>query len=60
MNKTEPIKITIEGGYTPNKTLQLTLPPDSSLEEWVDAFKTILVFQTFIHSHVEEIFATNE
>jgi len=56
MNKAEPIKITIEGGYNPNKTLQLTLPPDSTLEEWVDAFKTILVFQTFIAADIEELF----
>jgi hypothetical protein len=56
MNKPELIKITVEGGYTPNKALQLTINPDSTMDEWVEVFKTILVFQTFNSSQIEELF----
>lgn len=55
-NSATPIKITIEGGATEGKTLQLTMHPHSTLEEWIDTFKTILVHQTFTCDCIKELF----
>lgn len=58
--KPEPIKITIEGGFRPDKTIQLTLGPDSDIEDWIETFKTILLHQTFGEDTIKELFETSE
>ena len=55
-NKKEPIKITIEGGVCPDRSLQLTMHAYSTIEEWIDTFKTILIHQTFAEDTVKELF----
>lgn len=55
-DKQEPIKISVEGGLSPDRTLQLTMHPHSTLEEWIDTFKTILIHQTFAEDTVKELF----
>jgi hypothetical protein len=51
-----PIKITVEGGLQPHKSIQLTLSPDSDINDWIDTFKTILIHQTFSEIVVKELF----
>jgi len=58
--KTEPIKITIEGGFRPDKTIHLTLGPDANIEDWIETFKTILFHQTFDETIIKEVFETCE
>lgn len=55
-DKMQPIKITVEGGLSPDRTLQLTMNPHSTLEEWIETFKTILIHQTFDETTVKEVF----
>lgn len=55
-DKQEPIKISVEGGLSPDRTLQLTMHPHATLEEWIDTFKTILIHQTFAEDTVKELF----
>ena len=55
-NSATPVKITIEGGPTEGKTLQLTMHPYSTLEEWIDTFRTILIHQTFTCDCIKELF----
>jgi hypothetical protein len=52
----EPIKITIEGGFRPDKTIQLMLSPDADLNDWIETFKTILIHQSFNEIAVKELF----
>ena len=59
-NKQTPIKITIEGGFNPSSKLELTISADSTIEDWVDAFKTILIHQTFTVDTVKELFEAPE
>jgi len=59
-NKKEPIKITVEGGPCPDRSLQLTLHAYSTIEEWIDTFKTILIHQTFAEDTVKELFEVTE
>jgi len=54
-NKT-PIKVTVEGGLNPSRKLELTMDPYSDLSDWIDAFKTILINQTFSEDTVKELF----
>ncbi len=58
--KTEPIKITIEGGFRPDKTIHLTLGPDANIEDWIETFKTILFHQTFDETIIKDVFETRE
>lgn len=51
-----PIKITIEGGIIPHKTIQLTLNWDANIYDWVEAFKTVLIHQNFDYDTVKELF----
>ena len=55
-DKTTPIKITVEGGLAPDRTLQLTLNAYSTIEEWIETFKTILIHQTFAEDTIKELF----
>jgi hypothetical protein len=55
-NKTTPIKITVEGGLSPDRSLQLTMNAYSTLEEWIEAFKVILLHQTFSEDTIKELF----
>ena len=54
--KPTPIKITIEGGFKENNKLELTISPDSTIEDWIDTFKTILIHQTFSADTVRDVF----
>jgi hypothetical protein len=51
-----PIKITVEGGPILHKTIQLSIGPYASLEDWIEVFKTILVHQTFTFETINELF----
>ena len=53
-----PIKITVSNSDDRNVTL--SIPWDSTLEDWKTAFKTILIFQTFSEDQVKELFELNE
>ena len=55
-SKHDPIKITIDGGFRPDKTVQLTLSPDADIKDWIDTFKTILIHQSFAEDTVKELF----
>lgn len=59
-NKQTPIKITVEGGFNPANKLELTISADSTIEDWVDTFKTILIHQTFTVDTVKELFEAPE
>ena len=58
-NKDEKITIKVEG-YKHNNSLQLTLNWDANLNDWTDAFKTILIHQTFPEDLVKELFENEE
>ena len=58
-NKDNKITIKIEG-YRLNDSLQLTLNWDASINDWVNAFKTILIHQTFPEDTVKELFEEKE
>jgi hypothetical protein len=49
------IKIKVES-YQLNKSIELTLNWDADINDWKDAFKTILTHQTFHSQLIEEIF----
>jgi hypothetical protein len=55
-DKKAPIKITIEGGLAPDRTIQLTLNAYATIEEWIETFKTILIHQTFAEDTIKELF----
>jgi hypothetical protein len=55
-DKKTPIKITIEGGLNPDRKLELTMTPYADLNDWIEAFKTILINQTFHEDTVKELF----
>jgi hypothetical protein len=55
-DKQEPIKISVEGGLSPDRTLQLTMHPHATIEEWIETFKTILIHQTFAEDTIKELF----
>jgi hypothetical protein len=46
----------IVNGYKHNSSLQLTMNWDADLDDWVNAFKTILIHQTFTEDTVKELF----
>jgi hypothetical protein len=50
----KPIKITVEGPK--DKVLQITLPSDAPIEYWVEAFRTIMVHQTWSSDVAESVF----
>ena len=56
MKDITPIKITVEGGLQPNKSIQLTISHDANIEDWIEVFKTILIHQTFSEEVVKELF----
>jgi hypothetical protein len=51
-----PIKITVEGGLTENHSIQLTIPSCSTIEEWIETFRTILVHQGFQFDTITQLF----
>lgn len=57
MNKNNDIIITLESEY---KKLQLTINKHSSLSDWVQAFKVLLLHQTFDEDTIKELFAAWE
>lgn len=59
-NQTTPIKITVEGGLRPDKKIELTISAYADLEEWIEAFKTILIHQTYSEDSVKELFEVRE
>jgi len=54
-NKDKKTTIKVEG-YRLNDSLQLTLNWDADINDWVNAFKTILIHQTFDEDSVKELF----
>ena len=58
-NKT-PIKVTVEGGYCPDRKIELTMSAEADLSDWIDTFKTILISQTFTEDTVKELFSEEE
>jgi hypothetical protein len=61
MVHTTSIKITNTSKYRENSTfpnsIEIVIPRDSSLDEWEDVFKTILIHQGFGAKLIEEFFA---
>lgn len=57
--KDKKTTITVNG-YKHNCSLQLTLNWDADLEDWKQAFKTILIHQTFCEDTVKELFEDYE
>jgi hypothetical protein len=55
-DKKAPIKVTVEGGLAPDRTIQLTLNAYATTEEWIETFKTILIHQSFHEDTVKEVF----
>jgi hypothetical protein len=49
------IKIKVEG-HELNRSIELTLNWDADIEDWKEAFKTILTHQTFHPQTIEELF----
>ncbi len=58
-NKDNKITIKVDG-YKLNDSLQLTLNWDASLDDWIVAFKTILIHRTFAEETVKELFEIEE
>jgi len=58
-NKDNKTTIKIEG-YRLNDSLQITLNWDADINDWVNAFKTILIHQTFDEETVKELFEEKE
>lgn len=54
-SKEDKITVKVES-YIHNKSLQLTLNWDADINDWVDAFKTILIHQTFCEDTVKDLF----
>ena len=57
--KDDKIVVTVKG-FKFNNELQLTLNWDADLEDWKQAFKTILIHQTFCEGTVKELFEDYE
>jgi len=55
-DKPTPIRITVEGGFNPYRKLELTMSSFADINDWIDAFKTILIHQTFAEDTVKELF----
>ena len=58
-NKDNKTTIKIEG-YRLNDSLQITLNWDADINDWVNAFRTILIHQTFDEETVKELFEEKE
>jgi hypothetical protein len=58
-NKDNKTTIKIEG-YRLNDSLQITLNWDADINDWVNAFRTILIHQTFDEDIVKELFEEKE
>ena len=58
-NKDNKTTIKVEG-YRLNDSLQLTLNWDADINDWIGAFKTILIHQTFDEDTVKELFEEKE
>ena len=51
------ITVTVVNHAKYNSELTLTLNWDADLEDWIAAFKTILMHQTFCEDSIKEVFA---
>ena len=58
-NKDNKTTIKIEG-YRLNDSLQITLNWDANINDWVNAFRTILIHRTFDEETVKELFEEKE
>jgi len=54
-SKDDKTTITVDS-YIHNKSLLLTLNWDANVDDWITAFKTILIHQTFCEDSVKELF----
>lgn len=52
--KDKKTTITVNG-YKLNSSLQLTMNWDADIDDWINAFKTILIHQTFCEDSVKEL-----
>lgn len=57
--KDKKIVVTV-AGFKFNNELQLTLNWNANIEDWKQAFKTILIHQTFCEDTVKELFENYE
>jgi hypothetical protein len=58
--KKTPIKVTVEGGFCPDKKIELTMSAEANLSDWIEVFKTVLTHQTFTEETIQELFSDNE
>ncbi len=56
MKEITDIYIDVRGGQCPIKSISLTIPSDASIEDWKEAFITILTHQTFHHETINSLF----
>jgi hypothetical protein len=54
--KDKRITVTVVNHNKFNSELQLTMNWDANLDDWIGAFKTILIHQTFAEDSVKELF----
>jgi len=54
--KDKRITVTVVNHTKYNSELMLSLNWDADLDEWVSAFKTILMHQTFCEDSIKEVF----
>jgi hypothetical protein len=54
--KDKRITVTVVNHAKYNSELQLSLNWDANLDDWVSAFKTILIHQTFCEDSIKELF----
>ena len=55
----EPVRVTVTNPYD-GQELILELPQDSTINDWIKVFKTIMVFQTFTENQVKELFGDRQ
>lgn len=54
MEEDYKFKIRVSNG---SESLQIVLPFEAILEDWIQAFKTILIYQTYSEDTVKNLFA---
>lgn len=59
-NKDKRITVTVVNHAKYNSELLLSLNWDSDLDDWVAAFKTILMHQTFCEDSIKELFENED
>jgi len=60
VKKPSEICINVSGGTEEAKSISLTLPWDSNIEDWKEAFVTILTHQSFAPETIRDLFFNEE